>query len=151
MDARASLISFYSAPKTHLIISPKPTLHSRSRLLLQLCPCQRAHLPSIYARNGFIWRRKIGRVAADVKSEPYDIAESPPESVQFGQLILADDDDDDGGDDASVVPWWEQFPKRWVIVLLCFSAFLLCNMDRVSNAFLLKFLFLSKSYCVVVA
>ncbi|KAJ0914339.1 putative major facilitator superfamily, MFS transporter superfamily [Helianthus annuus] len=29
-------------------------------------------------------------------------------------------------------PWWEQFPKRWVIVLLCFSAFLLCNMDRVN-------------------
>lgn len=29
-------------------------------------------------------------------------------------------------------PWWEQFPKRLVIVLLCFSAFLLCNMDRVS-------------------
>ncbi|KAK9056176.1 hypothetical protein SSX86_027265 [Deinandra increscens subsp. villosa] len=28
-------------------------------------------------------------------------------------------------------PWWE-LPKRWVIVLLCFSAFLLCNMDRVN-------------------
>jgi hypothetical protein len=24
------------------------------------------------------------------------------------------------------------FPKRWQIVLLCFSAFLLCNMDRVN-------------------
>jgi ACS family sodium-dependent inorganic phosphate cotransporter len=24
-----------------------------------------------------------------------------------------------------------QFPKRWAIVFLCFSAFLLCNMDRV--------------------
>lgn len=35
-------------------------------------------------------------------------------------------------DSPSLVPWWEQFPKRWVIVLLCFSAFLLCNMDRVS-------------------
>ncbi|KAI3843049.1 hypothetical protein MKX03_018304 [Papaver bracteatum] len=28
-------------------------------------------------------------------------------------------------------PWW-QLPKRWVIVLLCFTAFLLCNMDRVN-------------------
>ena len=28
--------------------------------------------------------------------------------------------------------WWERFPKRWVIVLLCFASFLLCNMDRVS-------------------
>ncbi|KAH9325708.1 hypothetical protein KI387_005886, partial [Taxus chinensis] len=25
---------------------------------------------------------------------------------------------------------WEEFPKRWVIVVLCFFAFLLCNMDR---------------------
>ncbi|KAK7292689.1 hypothetical protein RJT34_15541 [Clitoria ternatea] len=29
-------------------------------------------------------------------------------------------------------PWWQQFPKRWVMVLLCFTAFLLCNMDRVN-------------------
>ncbi|VFQ75660.1 unnamed protein product [Cuscuta campestris] len=29
-------------------------------------------------------------------------------------------------------PWFEQFPKRWVVVLLCFAAFLLCNMDRVN-------------------
>lgn len=29
--------------------------------------------------------------------------------------------------------WWQVFPKRWVIVVLCFSAFLLCNMDRVCN------------------
>ncbi|XP_017977628.1 PREDICTED: ascorbate transporter, chloroplastic isoform X4 [Theobroma cacao] len=30
------------------------------------------------------------------------------------------------------VPWWQSFPKRWFIVLLCFAAFLLCNMDRVN-------------------
>ncbi|CAH8287604.1 unnamed protein product [Eruca vesicaria subsp. sativa] len=29
-------------------------------------------------------------------------------------------------------PWWQQFPRRWVIVLLCFASFLLCNMDRVN-------------------
>ncbi|XP_013731259.2 ascorbate transporter, chloroplastic [Brassica napus] len=29
-------------------------------------------------------------------------------------------------------PWWKQFPRRWVIVLLCFASFLLCNMDRVN-------------------
>lgn len=28
--------------------------------------------------------------------------------------------------------WWQQLPKRWIIVLLCFFAFLLCNMDRVN-------------------
>ncbi|KAI3450310.1 hypothetical protein Pfo_006975 [Paulownia fortunei] len=129
MNARALLISLHSAPKTHLNISPRTTFQSKSRLLLQLFPCQRAHFRPIYARNGLIWRIKSGRVRADVKSEPYDIAESPPESVQFDQVFLTDDDD---GGDASTVPWWEQFPKRWVIVLLCFSAFLLCNMDRVN-------------------
>uniref|UniRef100_A0A0C9RW65 TSA: Wollemia nobilis Ref_Wollemi_Transcript_9588_2211 transcribed RNA sequence n=1 Tax=Wollemia nobilis TaxID=56998 RepID=A0A0C9RW65_9CONI len=29
-------------------------------------------------------------------------------------------------------PWWKEFPKRWTIVVLCFFAFLLCNMDRVN-------------------
>ncbi|KAI5065183.1 hypothetical protein GOP47_0019878 [Adiantum capillus-veneris] len=28
--------------------------------------------------------------------------------------------------------WPQQLPKRWVIVILCFFAFLLCNMDRVN-------------------
>lgn len=28
--------------------------------------------------------------------------------------------------------WLKEFPKRWLIVLLCFFAFLLCNMDRVN-------------------
>lgn len=66
---------------------------------------------------------------ADVKSERYEVSDSPPESVQFQPLLAAED----GGDEeAAIVPWWELFPRRWVIVLLCFSAFLLCNMDRVS-------------------
>jgi hypothetical protein len=34
-----------------------------------------------------------------------------------------------------MLPWWQQFPKRWTIVLLCFFAFLLCNMDRVSTIY----------------
>lgn len=63
-----------------------------------------------------------------MKSEKYDIAESVPESVGLDQVLPPEDD---GGGVA--LPWWEQFPKRWVIVLLCFSAFLLCNMDRVIN------------------
>ncbi|XP_058084284.1 ascorbate transporter, chloroplastic-like [Magnolia sinica] len=52
------------------------------------------------------------RTRADFKSEQFDI----------------------GPNMDSLKPsyWWEQFPKRWVIVLLCFSAFLLCNMDRVN-------------------
>ncbi|KAF2291630.1 hypothetical protein GH714_027732 [Hevea brasiliensis] len=71
-----------------------------------------------------------GKVYADVKSEPYDISKSVPESVKFqdslNDVVLPE------GDLESSAPWWEEFPKRWVIVILCFSAFLLCNMDRVN-------------------
>lgn len=61
------------------------------------------------------------------------LAEVKSESVKFREgldhVVLEKDDLE------SDVPWWEQFPKRWVIVILCFSAFLLCNMDRVSLGF----------------
>ncbi|XP_027334082.1 ascorbate transporter, chloroplastic-like [Abrus precatorius] len=64
------------------------------------------------------------------KSEEYDIAEAKMESLQStegtGEAILLE------GNLQQVSPWWQQFPKRWVIVLLCFTAFLLCNMDRVN-------------------
>lgn len=63
--------------------------------------------------------RLATRTRADFKSEPYDITGPPLDMMQPS--------------------WWRQFPKRWVIVLLCFSAFLLCNMDRVSY-FLVFFL-----------
>ncbi|XP_043723675.1 ascorbate transporter, chloroplastic-like isoform X2 [Telopea speciosissima] len=75
-------------------------------------------------------RRKIGRVWADVKSEPYDIVDSAPDAVKFldamNDVSIAEDSPE------RAFPWWEQFPKRWVIVILCSSAFLLCNMDRVN-------------------
>ncbi|XP_077241935.1 ascorbate transporter, chloroplastic-like [Tasmannia lanceolata] len=52
------------------------------------------------------------RANADFKSEPYDVPGPKLDSLKSY--------------------WWEKFPKRWVIVLLCFTAFLLCNMDRVN-------------------
>ncbi|CAI9101864.1 OLC1v1000007C1 [Oldenlandia corymbosa var. corymbosa] len=68
-------------------------------------------------------------VRAEYKSEEYDItganleslvpSEGTTEAVIMEGLLRAK-------------PWWEQFPKRWVIVLLCFASFLLCNMDRVN-------------------
>ncbi|KAA8516063.1 hypothetical protein F0562_019242 [Nyssa sinensis] len=71
---------------------------------------------------------KLNRIRADYKSEEYDItgtnvdsfvsSEGPGEVLAEGVLQMK--------------PWWNQFPKRWVIVLLCFAAFLLCNMDRVN-------------------
>lgn len=56
---------------------------------------------------------------ADVKSkaEAYELSKTAKEELES----VADE-----------VSWLEQFPKRWVIVILCFTAFLLCNMDRVS-------------------
>jgi len=56
------------------------------------------------------------RKRADCKAEQYEITGSPLSSSN----VPAD------------VPWWQEFPRRWTIVLLCFFAFLLCNMDRVN-------------------
>ncbi|KAK1364337.1 ascorbate transporter, chloroplastic [Heracleum sosnowskyi] len=68
------------------------------------------------------------RTRAGYKSEDYDITGEGLESLVSSE----------GASEAILVeavqqakPWWE-LPKRWVIVLLCFSAFLLCNMDRVN-------------------
>lgn len=63
------------------------------------------------------------RVFADVKSKS--------KSVKFVDVVLRRGDEEEEGEGGGV-EWWEEFPKRWVIVILCFSAFLLCNMDRVS-------------------
>ncbi|KAG9441323.1 hypothetical protein H6P81_017177 [Aristolochia fimbriata] len=57
--------------------------------------------------------RLTKRTRADFKSDPYDSTGPKLEALKSSY-------------------WWERFPKRWLIVLLCFSAFLLCNMDRVN-------------------
>ncbi|KAM1182227.1 hypothetical protein ACFX2I_000652 [Malus domestica] len=72
---------------------------------------------------------KVNRTCAYYKSEDNDITESEVDSLTSiegsGEAILA------AGNMRKVPSWWE-IPKRWVIVLLCFTAFLLCNMDRVN-------------------
>lgn len=130
MNARALLISFYSAPKHHSN-SHKRTFDSKPSPSVQFCPCGTSDFLRVFpARKGLI---RLGKrrviVLADVKSERYDAVESSPESVKLKSDVFATEDNDE---DVVMVPWWEQFPRRWVIVLLCFSAFLLCNMDRVS-------------------
>ncbi|CAL4975875.1 unnamed protein product [Urochloa decumbens] len=66
------------------------------------------------------------RKHADCKAEQYEITGSPlnPSDVPAEAVRI--------GDKNEISPWWKEFPKRWTIVLLCFSAFLLCNMDRVN-------------------
>ncbi|GJW41216.1 ascorbate transporter, chloroplastic isoform X3 [Tanacetum coccineum] len=69
----------------------------------------------------------IKRTRANYKSEEYDLTGTDLDSLVSSEV---------GANEAILVgqtkPWWEEFPKRWVIVILCFSAFLLCNMDRVN-------------------
>ena len=65
------------------------------------------------------------RRRADFKAEQYEITGSSFSPSDGPDAILV-------GDTSNISPWWQQFPKRWTIVLLCFFAFLLCNMDRVS-------------------
>lgn len=72
---------------------------------------------------------KVNRIRAYYKSEDYDIIEAKLEALT--PLEAATDVLMVEASAKEASPWWEQFPKRWVLVLLCFMAFLLCNMDRV--------------------
>jgi MFS transporter, ACS family, solute carrier family 17 (sodium-dependent inorganic phosphate cotransporter), other len=60
---------------------------------------------------------------ADCKAGQYEMSGSPSD-VPVDAVMM--------GDTNEASPWWQEFPKRWTIVLLCFFSFLLCNMDRVS-------------------
>ncbi|KAA8543758.1 hypothetical protein F0562_022065 [Nyssa sinensis] len=149
MNARAFLVSlssdFYSPPRhinlPDISVSRKfvssnfnTSTQTQFRFRFRFLPLERHGLLHVPSRNSLptkgLDRREFGKVWAEVKSESRDIADSAPESVKFedalGDIVLGEDELD------SAVPWWEQFPKRWVIVILCFSAFLLCNMDRVN-------------------
>lgn len=91
-------------------------------------------LPRKLDAHGFVAQHQhskhptVNGIRADYKSEEFDITEAKLESLVTpeGEAALVEEFD-------QTKPWWEQFPKRWVMVLLCFAAFLLCNMDRVSD------------------
>ncbi|KAL3829674.1 hypothetical protein ACJIZ3_018476 [Penstemon smallii] len=84
---------------------------------------------------GFIDRQKLPskystvmRTRAGFKSEEHDVTGTDSDSLASsegaGEAVLLGVE--------QIKPFRKQFPKRWVMVLLCFSAFLLCNMDRVN-------------------
>ncbi|XP_051145349.1 ascorbate transporter, chloroplastic-like [Andrographis paniculata] len=89
-----------------------------------------------FDKLGFIGSQKflskhstVTRTRADFKSEEHDIT-----GTELQPFVSSR-----GASEATVLEgveptkqWWEQFPKRWVMVLLCFASFLLCNMDRVN-------------------
>lgn len=76
-------------------------------------------------------QKLVTRIHADLKSEQYGVTGSPLDSLSTSgvsnETFLVKEEVQ------QLSNWWEQqLPKRWTIVLLCFSAFLLCNMDRVN-------------------
>ncbi|KAH0970645.1 hypothetical protein GBA52_022801 [Prunus armeniaca] len=72
---------------------------------------------------------KVNRTRAYYKSEDNDITKPEVDSLSSiegsSEAVLAD------GNVLKLSSWWEQFPKRWVIGTPLFTAFLLCNMDRI--------------------
>ncbi|KAJ3680748.1 hypothetical protein LUZ60_015237 [Juncus effusus] len=86
-------------------------------------------------RSSLQWRSEIrGRErrrtwalgGADVKSDKLDLnlsgtTQREEKKKKEGDLVVE-----------PVLGVGEPLPKRWLIVILCFSAFLLCNMDRVN-------------------
>lgn len=86
---------------------------------------------------------------ADLQSE---VSDSSPESINFREALSeAVSPPLEEEEEAAAVSslGLEKFPKRWVIVILCFSAFLLCNMDRVSSCFLSFFSAICSSFTVI--
>lgn len=123
----------------HLSPLHKRNFHSQtSRNFTNVNSCKKPFLCSSELRTSdyrilsrfSLPRRIAGRTFADVKSEPYDVSDSPPASIKLSGDVSAGSELNELQQGA--IPWWEQFPKRWLIVILCFSAFLLCNMDRVN-------------------
>ncbi|KAI5428654.1 Ascorbate transporter [Lathyrus oleraceus] len=73
---------------------------------------------------------KVKRACVHYRSEEYEIDETKVDPVVSNEG--ASEARQLEGNGTTVSPWWRKLPKRWLIVLLCFTAFLLCNMDRVN-------------------
>lgn len=116
----------YLLPISSLPLRSSSSAHCRSRALG--CGRHGSKLSSSSSSNsnciGISCRRQWAVVqargsSADVKSESLDVV---PDSIKLKEALVSAEGEEEEG-----------FPKRWVIVILCFSAFLLCNMDRVRN------------------
>ncbi|BFG22004.1 hypothetical protein CerSpe_082780 [Prunus speciosa] len=120
--------------RLYLIMSLQSGIRSQSIITKQRSTGRcKNYLSSNHSSSSCILSRKldkVNRTRAYYKSEDNDITKPEVDSLSSiegsSEAVLAD------GNVLKVSSWWEQFPKRWVIVLLCFTAFLLCNMDRVN-------------------
>ncbi|XP_028191407.1 sodium-dependent phosphate transport protein 1, chloroplastic-like isoform X1 [Glycine soja] len=121
MSGRA-MISCFSPPSTTPCSAPIPLW--RRNHLLHATPPPSLHLLS--RRSHLVAGGR--RVWVNVKSEK-NLSESP----KYEDDVVVQKKKKRGLDNVEEeARWWQVFPKRWVIVVLCFSAFLLCNMDRVN-------------------
>lgn len=138
MSGRA-IISCFSPPSTPC--SPQTPLSRRTHHHLTHATPPISPFPShLLSRQSHLFAagRCGRRVWANVKSQK-NVSESP----KYENVVKARGLDDDVEVEAK---WWQVFPKRWVIVVLCFSAFLLCNMDRVCNS-AYSFFFVFQLHC----
>lgn len=91
-------------------------------------PRKFSNLDFLDGQNNISKHSTVTRTAADFTSEEYEVTGTNLDSILSpdgaSEAVL-------GKEVEQAVPWWKQLPKRWVMVLLCFTAFLLCNMDRV--------------------
>lgn len=67
-------------------------------------------------------------ITKDVATHQIKLSKLGGDSMNFNNVLdtVSQEDIEKG------TSWWQEIPKRWVIVGLCFFAFLLCNMDRVN-------------------
>ena len=128
---RALLSSFSPPPPP----SPSSSIALSRRYHLKQHTTTASSFPSHARRSCRVFRFSGGRggggkVWADVKSEKrHHVTESNSKFEDDDDVAVMARDLDN-----VAAAWWHVFPKRWVIVILCFSAFLLCNMDRVSSS-----------------
>lgn len=124
-------VTNHSSDKNLKTLTTNPAKRSLGRYYCSSYSSAGNHIQLKKGSRQYFENVKVKRTRAYYKSEEYDITEASVDSFKSSEgsseAVLI------GGNLQETSPWWEQFPKRWVIVLLCFSAFLLCNMDRVSS------------------
>ncbi|KAL8138526.1 hypothetical protein V2J09_004527 [Rumex salicifolius] len=91
---------------------------------------QSRKVDNLFGQDEICSQAKNAKGVHAYQSGEYGMAEANFESMSStdgaDEVVLSGEHSD------KVQPWWAQLSKRWVIVLLCFTSFLLCNMDRVN-------------------
>lgn len=103
---------------------------SKIEKLNVLCNGQGPHSDSLGI--GDLKYESHAEVRAPNQANSTDLTYVETNGASYEGTTLAQVEAESAVDTVLAAPWWRQLPKRWIIVLLCFFAFLLCNMDRVN-------------------